>query len=135
MNTITYIYQEVSIKGKKLGKCKCGKRLSRKNTFTQTINPFNKNNDGEVKNRSEILVELQKEREEWMKEEVNHHYPSYWGWSEEDREKYDNGEEISIKMDCGEYIKLKKKLLTNSSTLEGERSEHLSPNKENKNNE
>jgi hypothetical protein len=35
-------------------------------SFTQTINPFNKNKEtGELKTRDEIMVEVKKERDEW----------------------------------------------------------------------
>lgn len=36
-------------------------------TFTQTLNPFNKNKEtGELKTRDEIMKEVAKERDEWM---------------------------------------------------------------------
>jgi len=43
-------------------------RGSKKKTFFQTISPFNKNKDGKIKTRDEILVELRKEIQDWIKE-------------------------------------------------------------------
>ena len=43
----------------------CSKRIKRTKTFDQTINPWNRNADGSVKNREEILLELRAEADEW----------------------------------------------------------------------
>ncbi len=43
-----------------------GKKRQKTKKFSQTINPYNKNKDGNVKTREEILVELKAEREKWM---------------------------------------------------------------------
>jgi hypothetical protein len=43
----------------------CGKKMRRSTTFTQTINPFNKNADGVMKTRGEIWKELAAEAESW----------------------------------------------------------------------
>lgn len=48
------------------GKCPvCGKRTTRKATFMQTVNPFNRNADGAVKTESEIGAELRAEAKAW----------------------------------------------------------------------
>ena len=62
----TYRFQEVKLRGAKSGKCSvCGKRRQRSTTFSQTINPFNKNADGVPKTREEILAELNEEARLW----------------------------------------------------------------------
>ncbi|MGU3629867.1 hypothetical protein [Comamonas sp. C24C] len=43
-----------------------GRLRQQSKTFMQTINPFNKNSKGLVKSREEILVELHRERDEWL---------------------------------------------------------------------
>lgn len=66
-NTRTEYYQEVGVKATKKGKCGCGKMRTRTMSFTQTLNPFNKNKEtGELKTREEILEEVKKERDEWL---------------------------------------------------------------------
>ena len=50
----------------KTGKCKCGKKLLRSKTFEQTISPFNKNKEGTLKTRFEIVEELIKEAHSWQ---------------------------------------------------------------------
>ncbi|TDR82163.1 hypothetical protein [Paludibacterium purpuratum] len=42
-----------------------GKRRSQTKTFFQTLNPFNRNADGQPKTRDEIYVELRAESEAW----------------------------------------------------------------------
>jgi hypothetical protein len=52
-------FEEVKYHASKSGKCPvCGKSCTRSQKFFQTINPFNKNEDGTVKNRDEIYAEL-----------------------------------------------------------------------------
>lgn len=52
-------FEEVKYHTSKTGKCiVCGKSCTRSIKFFQTINPFNKNEDGTVKNRGEICEEL-----------------------------------------------------------------------------
>lgn len=66
-NTRTEYYQEVAVKGTKKGKCGCGKMRTRTMTFSQTLSPFNKNKEtGELKTRTEILIEIQAERDAWL---------------------------------------------------------------------
>ncbi len=62
----TYVFEEVKLYGSKSGKCSvCKKPCNRSQKFAQTLNPFNKNKDGEVKTRQEIVTELQAELAEW----------------------------------------------------------------------
>ncbi len=59
------VFQEVSLPGVKWYKCACGRRVTRKKKFYQTINPYNKNAQGEIKSRQEILLELSAESTAW----------------------------------------------------------------------
>ncbi len=69
---ITINFREVSLRAEKSGKCiTCGKRRKRVRKFCQTINPFNKNADGTVKNRFDIRTELQTQVDKWRKEPIN----------------------------------------------------------------
>lgn len=63
-------FEEVSVRGTKKGKCGCGKTRSRAKTFTNTLNPWNKNESGEVRTYAEVLENVCKERAEWLKEPV-----------------------------------------------------------------
>lgn len=64
----TYRFEEVARTAKRRVKCAggCGKTLSRQTTFTQTLNPFNKNADGEPKTYAEIWKELGVECDQWQ---------------------------------------------------------------------
>lgn len=100
MTLITF--KPVKLRATKTGKCLCGKTLKRTYTFEQTINPFNKNKDGTIKNRYDIWSELKIEAEEWKKEPCRHAWAeSYRHWPDEIREAYNKGETVKIKMDCG----------------------------------
>jgi len=46
-----------------------GKRRQKTREFSQTINPFNKNADGSIKDRSQIMWELIAQRSDWLKGE------------------------------------------------------------------
>lgn len=43
----------------------CGKKLKRATTLGQTINPWNTNPDGTVKNRYQIRAELKEQAKTW----------------------------------------------------------------------
>ena len=94
--TITEHYESVELRGKKSGKCLCGKRLTRQNTFSQTLSPFNKK-DGRLKTRGEIYDELQTERDAWLKKPVLHVISMNYDQREELREKG----EINTTLECG----------------------------------
>lgn len=69
----TYVFEQVKIIGSKSGICAvCGKRCTRSESFSQTINPFNKNPDGSQKNREQIKEQLRKELSEWRSKPVTH---------------------------------------------------------------
>lgn len=62
----TYTFQRVTRPVSKTVPCRgCGKKLKRSTTLEQTINPFNKNEDGTVKTHRQILIELESEAEDW----------------------------------------------------------------------
>lgn len=65
-----YIFTEISTKRTKRWKDKDGKKRQVTKKFYQTLNPFNKNKNGSVKNESEIWKEINEEADSWMKEAV-----------------------------------------------------------------
>lgn len=66
-------FQEVSITTEKQGKCSCcNKSCKVKKRFYQTLNPFNRNADGAVKNKQEIVSEISAERDLWLKQPPKH---------------------------------------------------------------
>jgi len=70
MMSTTINFREVAIHGSKSVKCTggCGRTLKRQRKFWQTLNPFNKNAAGEVKQPTEIQAELQAELAAWQEE-------------------------------------------------------------------
>lgn len=60
-------FEKVKIYGVKHWK-ENGKRRQQSREFYQTLNPFNKNAQGNPKTRKEILAELIAERDAWIKE-------------------------------------------------------------------
>lgn len=64
------ICEEVSIKVKRTVTID-GKKKVQTKKFYQTINPFNKNADGAIKNRSDILKELHQEADDWKNNKDN----------------------------------------------------------------
>lgn len=67
-NRMKLNFNEVSVTGTKKW-TENGKRRTKTKKFYQTINPFNKNRDGSVKTRSDILVEIMAERKAWLESE------------------------------------------------------------------
>ncbi len=66
-------FNEVSTFGEKSGKCVvCGKTTKRREKFFQTLSPFNKNKEGDLKTREEIHDELQIERKDWLEKPLKH---------------------------------------------------------------
>ena len=51
-------YEEVKLKATRYYKDENGKKRQQTKTFSQTINPFNKNHDGTIKTRDDIWKEL-----------------------------------------------------------------------------
>jgi hypothetical protein len=58
-------FDKIELKAKRVWK-ESGKKRQETRTFMQTVNPFNKNPDGSVKTRVEILKELHAERLAWL---------------------------------------------------------------------
>lgn len=50
----------------------CGEKVRRQRTFSQTLNPFNKNTDGSVKTVPDIYRELSAKAEAWKAEPETH---------------------------------------------------------------
>lgn len=60
-------FAEVKLNAKKSYECACGRRVKRSKTFSQTLNPFNKTKDGQVKTREDIQRENATKAEMWRK--------------------------------------------------------------------
>lgn len=59
-------YEEISVRGVRRWTDPCtGKRRQETKKFSQTISPFNRDKEGNIKTRSEILEEISKKRDEW----------------------------------------------------------------------
>lgn len=59
-------YDPIRTARTKSGACPaCGKRTKRTQTFQQTLNPYNRNSNGEMKTVREILLELEQQANEW----------------------------------------------------------------------
>lgn len=59
-------YKAIEIKATKKWTDENGKKRQKTKTFYQTLNPFNKNSDGTVKSREQILIEIEAEKESWL---------------------------------------------------------------------
>ena len=69
----TYRFEEVPRQFTKSVPCTvCGRKVRRQRTFSQTINPFNKNAAGQVKTFGEIYTELAEKGEAWQAEPETH---------------------------------------------------------------
>lgn len=69
----TYRFAEVPVYAEKSVPCTvCGKRVRRERKFVQTLNPFNKDADGNVKNADQIRVELRAKADAWKSEPETH---------------------------------------------------------------
>ena len=65
----TYTFAKVEHRVTKSVKCDaCGKRLKRSTTLFQTLSPFNKTSDGQLKTREQIREELLVKEQEWRAE-------------------------------------------------------------------
>jgi hypothetical protein len=62
-------YNELSVKATKTWTDANGKRHRKTKTFSQTVNPYNRDKNGTPKSRGQIYAELLKEREEWLDSE------------------------------------------------------------------
>lgn len=49
----------------------CHKKFKRSITFSQTLSPFNKTKDGQLKNKTQIIIELNVKAANWKPEIKN----------------------------------------------------------------
>ncbi|MFZ3592250.1 hypothetical protein [Streptomyces sp. BH104] len=69
----TYRFQKITHQVTKSVPCTvCGKKTRRQRTFMQTLNPFNKNTEGQVKTLPEIMRELVAQATRWQAEPEMH---------------------------------------------------------------
>ena len=99
-----YHFKELKIKKIKYGYCdKCNKKYQESRTFSQTINPWNKNSDGSIKTHHDIYKELDIQADEWLKTPISDHackpVINY------DTLDYLTKEDISLIKDASEEIK------------------------------
>ncbi len=79
-------------------------------TFTNTINPYNRNSNGAPKNIKEVQADVFEERDEWVASPIRHDHEGYWKWTEGIRKKYDAGKKVAVQMSCGFEIEVQKKI-------------------------
>lgn len=76
--TVTENYEEIRAYRQKTGTCPgCGKRVVRKFTTTQTVNPFNKNPDGTVRTKAEVRAAVNAQ--------ADAHVPDFEHWTCRDK--------------------------------------------------
>lgn len=69
----TYRFTEYPLTFRKSVPCTvCGKKVRRQRTFSQTLNPFNKNEDGSVKTVPDIYQALRVQADAWKGEPETH---------------------------------------------------------------
>lgn len=70
---MTIYFEEVRAYRRKSGKCTvCGKPCTLQRNFYHTINPFNKDENGKIKDRSQVAKEVQGEATEWANLPIIH---------------------------------------------------------------
>lgn len=67
-NAMRTTFDVVRLYGSKRYKCACGRRLARRRTFEQTVNPWNVDAHGHPKSREDIARELAVEHKLWLSE-------------------------------------------------------------------
>lgn len=63
----THVFEKISIKRTKHYVDSSGKKRRKTVEFYQTLNPFNKNKDGSLKTREDIMEAITAEAETWLK--------------------------------------------------------------------
>jgi hypothetical protein len=68
MISVTHRFSEIKRTTKRRVKCSggCDRTLTRQRTFSQTLNPFNRNAAGEIKSAGEISSELRERAKAWQ---------------------------------------------------------------------
>ena len=67
---IRHQFEVLKFAGYKSGKCGCGKYRQRQKTFVMTVNPFNRNPDGSVKTRAQVMKDLNDVIMKWRGEPI-----------------------------------------------------------------
>ena len=66
MRTVTYTFPEIVARRTKSGSCPvCGKRVRRSQTFSETVNPFNRNEAGSPKSPEEVRTSVDEKADAW----------------------------------------------------------------------
>lgn len=66
-------FQQVKLSGSKSGTCPtCGKKVTRRKTVTQTVNPFNRNADGVPKTQEEVQASVREALKAWKEQPAYH---------------------------------------------------------------
>lgn len=63
---VTTTYDVITERATRSGKCRCGKRVRRSQTFSQTQSPYNRNDEGRPRSQLEIRAALAKEADAWL---------------------------------------------------------------------
>lgn len=59
-------FQEIRVQARRRGPCsKCGRRVDRVQTFSQTVSPFNRTEDGRPKTPVEVRAAVQAQADAW----------------------------------------------------------------------
>lgn len=61
-------FNEIAVKGTRRWVDETGRKRQQTRKFYQTVNPFNKNAEGHVKSRDEIVIEVRAECDAWLNE-------------------------------------------------------------------
>lgn len=67
-------FRPVTTSRKRAGKCPvCGKSATRQQTFEHTVNPFNRNADGTVKDYDQVRADVTAEANAWIPDFTHAH--------------------------------------------------------------
>jgi len=106
---MTFInFRAIKLRAEKTGKCVCGKRIKRSITFSQTINPYNRDANNNLKDEQGIQKELRSKASEWKKKPVHCKAPGYWEMTSEQQKEYNNIGSIEVILSCGNKFKIMK---------------------------
>jgi hypothetical protein len=62
-----YTFPVVTVRRRKAGPCPvCGRTVQRSRTFEQTVNPFNRKPNGDVKTSTEVREDVTAEADSWV---------------------------------------------------------------------
>lgn len=93
-------FAEVGVEGEKSGKCLCGKRRKRKERFSETINPFNKNPDGTIRTEAQIVATQKIKCDKWLTRQIYCEAcrpKTYWEMSKKERNELDIKKQAATK--------------------------------------